>query len=574
MAGFMHRWMFNNLVTMLLILLSTIPGYGLATSTQKRVRGHTAAVADGPPVDVYYVTRMADKFAAYTAKHKKAMETLHEKEQQRLEEAIEHAPTEKDKSLLETTASVNEMSRLEAVNALDQMETFVNTLKQAMGARGSVMSCHQLTCGTHGYCTQSMLNGATCVCKDGYEGDGFLCGPRRTQAPHVLLTRSAGAAPGQVADAHVIALPGNKLAVVYRDISDRQRGYMMLGHSSPEGTEWSAPMLFSGESQAYAPMLVALPSGSFAIVFRDQNRGGTGMLLSGTLPPANSSKAVSFSSVRIFAKHLAQATALLPMAGSQFVVFYSEHVLKDSRATGMYGAAVLAEAKANNDVPELLGKHRFALGAVTRLTAMPLSPSSFILAYRGGEQENGRSSEASCIFGQLKSSELVFSPHRLEVDPDHTQIWARSLQLVQSDTFTYTYFSGGEQATKQAIVKVDPVSHRLRVVHGPQVIAQGFTSFLNGVSTFPGAPSKADQPQGPHNIATFMQGGADVPGHAHVCTVEPSTSLPSNCEAMTWSNFTVTSMSSTAINDGRVVMVFTDVQGTPYYQLLGMQRDF
>eukprot|EP00971_Amphidinium_carterae_P108816 2154637-Amphidinium_carterae.1 len=28
----------------------------------------------------------------------------------------------------------------------------------------------------------------------------------------------------QVADAHVIALPGNKLAVVYRDISDRQRG--------------------------------------------------------------------------------------------------------------------------------------------------------------------------------------------------------------------------------------------------------------------------------------------------------------------------------------------------------------
>eukprot|EP00971_Amphidinium_carterae_P097023 1920593-Amphidinium_carterae.1 len=29
-----------------------------------------------------------------------------------------------------------------------------------------------------------------------------------------------------------------------------------------------------------------------------------------------------------------EATALLPMAGSQFVVFYSEHVLKDSRATG------------------------------------------------------------------------------------------------------------------------------------------------------------------------------------------------------------------------------------------------
>jgi len=561
---------------MLLILLSTIPGYCLASSTQKRVRGHNTAVADGPPVDVYYVTRMADKFAAYTAKHKQAMETLHEKEQQRLEEAIEHAPTDKDKSLLETTASVNEMSRLEAVNALDQMENFVNTLKQAMGARGSVMSCSQLTCGTHGFCTQSMLNGATCMCKDGYEGDGFLCGPRRTQAPHLLSARGATGLPSQVADAHVTALAGNKLAVVFRDISDRQRGYLLLGHAAPERTEWSGPLLFSGESQAFSPMLVALPSGSFAIVFRDQNRGGTGMLLSGQVPQAiNASEAVVFSPVRIFAKHLAQATALLPMAGSQFVVFYSEHVLKDTKVSGMYGSAVLAEVKSDTDAPDLLGKHRFAIGAVTRLTAIPLSPSSFVLGYRGGEQENGRSSEASCIFGQLKSAELVFSPHRLEVDPEHTQLWARSLQQLQPDTFTYTYFSGGEQVTKQAIVKVDPMSHRLRVVHGPQVIAQGFTSFLSGVSTLPLTPTpKADEPQRPHNVATFMQGGTGVPGHAHVCTVAPSTSLPSNCEAMTWANFTVTSMSSTALDDGRVVMVFTDVQGTPYYQLLGMDKNF
>merc|ERR1712050_548506 len=113
-----------------------------------------------------------------------------------------------------------------------------------------------------------------------------------------------------------------------------------------------------------------------------------------------------------------------------------------------------------------------------------LSPVSFVMAYRHGEEDSGTElTEASCMVGKMVGPELMFSAHSLSLEPEQVNIWARSVAPIRDNTFSYTYHSGDEVVTKQAILQVDPTTLQVSVLQNPTVIGHGFTPYVGTVST-------------------------------------------------------------------------------------------
>jgi len=538
-------------------------------------------------VDVYYVTRMIDRFESFTQKHHSLADQFHTSEQERLEAAILQAAEVTDKSLLEVTATSNEESRLEAQNALNEMQNFISTLKQAMGARGGTSTCLDLTCGLRAYCDFSEVVGARCVCDAGYQGDGFVCNPPTVLSPTSLFQvpipgiGQRSEAP-QVADLSIASLGNGKwLAAVYRDIGNFQRGYVMVGKVHQGGATWSHPQGFSGESQAYGAQIKELngASGRLALAYRDSNRGGSGILLGAALDPTTLE--VILGAPKIFARNQARAIALLALPRGHVAVLFpetvvssSKNVVAASREVSMHGAALLAKMDPSGAAPEIIGKHRFVSGPVARLSAILLSPTTFVVAYRGGSVSTTGSSsgsnsvsaaahrtEASAIWGQLRGTELVFDPHPVTLDDGQSQLWARDLSLVQDNMFSYVYHSGNERMTKQAIVRVDPATHRMSVVHGPQVVSHGFTSLIGTV--------RASVAQQSSRTFTFFNDEGAGKAKARLCGVADS-GVTQKCRDLKWGDNMIASGSGTPVGDGRLILVSTCPKGMPYYQFVGL----
>lgn len=580
---------------------------GFTSGGRARVAQENRATATA---DVYYVTKTADKFASFSAWRRRAVDEFHYAEQARLERAIQQASRGEDKSLLEVTATFNEESRLEAQNAFNEMQNFVTTLKQSMGAVGSAASCQDLMCGTRAFCAESAAEGVRCRCEEGYEGNGFVCNPPTNPSPHTLIYSAPNQPPPQVADLDITMLPGNVVVVAYRDVNMLHRGFLMVGGAEVSRMRWGAPACFSGSSQAFGPALVGLDGvpGGLAIAYRDENRGGSGFLLGARVDQATLSL-VNLSVAKPFARHLAQGTSLVAFPQSRVAVFFAEHVLGGvaGRLSGgaMYGAALLAQVPAGGAAePQLLGKHRFEAGPVARIHATRVSPSSFVVAYRRGESavDNNaaprpmalavaghgataalidsaaptrESAEASCILGQLRGSELVFEPQPVLLEPGATQIWARSVALVQENVISYTYHSGNEQLTKQAILSADPVTRRLTVLRQPEVIGRGFTPYVGTLSTALVQGDAAQpvllQEEGPRLLTYYSHGSS---GHvqARMCKVNGA-GVPMACTDLDWPNQEVLSAAGAPVGDGRLLLVFTDVRGAPHYQLIGLLED-
>jgi hypothetical protein len=542
--------------------------------------------------DVYYVTKMADRFLSFTAKHEDAVNNFADSEQQRLASAITNAHTAHDKSLLEMTATTSEENRLEAENAFGEMRNFVTTLKQAIGAVGSATSCEDLTCGAHAHCSYDSASGARCSCKDGYQGNGFVCKTPMKFTAHALMQVTPGQPQAQIADIQVSTLQRDTIVAVYRNVRDDHRGYAMLGHVTSDEMLWRSPVLFSKESQAYNPVLVQLREGDnaqhmggIAIAFRDMNRGGDGVLLGGRIDPK--SGVLTLGSPRAFTRHQAQGMAILPVRGSRVLVFYSGHNPgKDAwQLPGgeMYGGVLLAQVHPGGAPPQVIHKARFAVGPVARISALQLSPTNFVVAYRqGAASPDAKQAEAACLMGRMHYNEVIFDSEPLLLEPEQSQIWARSMSLVGENTIAYTYYSGHQDVTKQAVIKADPVAHHLEIVHGPDVIAHGSTSLVGSVALIPDAMQVEAKTKGIrflslsehrrlHNsrLLTYLDNDGHQPARARLCSVDVQ-GKPSGCQDLNWSGREVASASAAQVSDGRFVIAFTDYMGTPYYQVVGL----
>jgi len=530
---------------------------------------------------VYYVTDVADRFADFASGHSSAADSFHLTEQGRLQTAIRNAGSRNDKAILEETAVRNEEARLEAENAFNEMQKFVTTLKEAMGAEGRAESCQFLSCGEHAYCS-STPDRAECRCMAGYEGNGFICKSPRHALEQPLFALSS--TPPRIADLHVSTLRGNHVAVVYRDVTKQHRGYLMFGLADLAGMVWKAPLPF-GNGSAFGPVLVELQGrdGGVAIAFRDTNRGGTGVLVGGACNPEQNR--LDLGPARAFARYQAQGMGIVALPESLVAVVFAEHttnrMTRTPEAGAMYGSAVLARVNTNGAAPEVISKRRFASGPVARIATSMLSPTSFVVAFRQAEDSaKGERSEASCVSARLRGGgELIFDPRPLLLEPQRGQIWSRSVSLLGEGVVAYTYHSGNEQLTKQALLAVDPRTQQLGLLRAPTVISEGFTPYVGSVSTstpfvqhLSSGQAERLRVQGPRVLAYFS-GGESITPKGRFCKPDRE-SLPNNCQDIVWANHEVTSAAGAQVGDGRLLFVSTDASQSAYYSLVGAMEPF
>jgi len=551
----------------LAILLHAVDSLGIGPLQQKQASS------------AYIVADVANRIASLPRSGRPEDEEslLQKAEVARSREAIEQAASVEDKALLEEVDEIQEEARMEAENARGVAASFASTLQQFMGAQQGAQSCRELACGGNGYCAVHGREGARCKCKAGYEGTGYVCNPATSFVERPLISAASGSAAPQVADLHVVSLRDNGVAVAFRDSSRQNRGFVVLGTAADDGMRWSAPALLSSSSSVFSPALVELEaSGSFAVVYRTEDRGGNAVIRAGRRDTANR---LQLGPPQMFARYQAQAAALLALPNQRVAVLFADHVpVKDRDGQfDHFGTSLLAEIPVMHGeplvAPKLLGKYHFAKGAVSRITAAPISSKSFAIAFRQGpgqDFENASPSrEATVSLAELWGSELVFTTQPLSLEPSREQIWARSVAGLGDGAFAYTYHSGAEQVTKQAVLRLDPSTHRLVALQEPLVLASGFTPFVSTVSTVTREAAADAAPGRGHRLFTFFGGEQGAKGQAKICAVTPG-SLPDKCQEVGTTAKEVLGVSTALLSDNRVFLLTSSARGEPYYALIGL----
>ncbi|CAK9028303.1 unnamed protein product [Durusdinium trenchii] len=479
---------------------------------------------------------------------------------------IQRAQSMQDKALLEDAYQIQEESRMEEENAQGMAASFAATLQQFSGQREGANSCTGLTCGGNGYCDESQ-EGARCRCKAGYEGTGLVCNPASAFVERPLISGSPGTKQPEVADLYVTSLRDNGVAVVFRDISRQNSGFLVIGLAQDSGMRWSAPSLLS-QSAVFGPVLAELEAPNrLAIAFRTADRGGDGVLVGARRDADNR---ITLGAPRVFAHYQAQTMALLALPQSRVVVLFSEHQPSKAASGKMehFGTSLLAEImdeRSGQMAPRVLGKYHFAQTRVSRLSAAPLSSKTFAIAYRElPDKADSPSREASVALAELWGSELVFTTKPMSLEP-REQIWARSVAGLGDGAFAYTYHSGKEEVTKQVVLRLN-AAHRLEVLQEPRVIASGFSPFVSTVST---VQRDEAQPAQGHRLFTFLGGDQGAKGRGRLCGVNEQ-GLPDHCQDVGSSEKEVLAVAATLLSDQRVFLLTSSASGVPYYTLVGL----
>merc|ERR1719321_681760 len=172
--------------------------------------------------------------------------------------------------------------------------------------------------------------------------------------------------------------------------------------------------------------------------------------------------------------------------------------------------------------------------------------------------------EAMAVYGKMESTDLVFDSNILNLEPTQSRVWSRGIALLGKDwtspgadpTIGYAYQVGATHQTKLAIITVNPEptkeKPRWKVTQAPFLIQTGETPYLSVLSV----PYLLREP---HSAVFFKNGThSDV----RVCTVKPTIS---HCETFMWLQQEVTSLSTVRLGTGRVLAVFSNKAGIPYY---------
>lgn len=525
--------------------------------------------------NVYLVAELLDKTKLYANQHTTEasmfMEKRHDSESLRLTAAEQLATAAGDKLAIENTIKANEEDREEARTATQALLSMYYSLKGGLGAEGGAPSCEYLQCGEHASCVMRGVGvpQAFCQCKMCYEGNGYSCRPSsctptRYGTAMPLLTHAGMSHQPEMAEVQVQAFSTNYLAVVYRDANAGNRGFFMLVHPAEEDVTLGKPLPFSGDKQAFGSSLALLNNNRVVIAFRDENRAAIGFLTTGQVD--STKLEATFGEPQAFARQMAQHMVLIPLPTSRVVCLYAEEILDaEGKLENGFGGAMLVQVLQTGTL-SVLGKYRFAEKPVARLAATSLTPTSFVVGYRAVPVDSsvaGKSEELSAQWMEMKGGELVMDPHVLTLEPDRSDMWARDLSLVSANLFAYSYQSGGEEKTKQAIIRVDPNTHHMTVVSGPKVINSGSTPYVQSISTPYGA--------GAAHTFTFFE-SATKSSLAEVCRVAGNGDTAA-CKELKWADHRAVVVSAAKLMDGRLAFVFADSKGIPHYQLLGAPAD-
>lgn len=511
------------------------------------------------PTDVYYVVKLLDKLKVFSQNETAMIDARHTTEVERLQSAIAIAPNASDKAALQETLHREDEALVDAKTAKTLMMKMYYTLKEAMGSKSGAPSCQDLQCSKYGICT---ANGRyhECKCQKGYEGDGITCRPKMYFSAVQMPWKLDAATTPVIKEIALVGLPGAHIAVAMRDAGQADKGFIMVGKAGIGDVIWGAPKQFS-EQSAYGITLAAFPSGQVVISYRNVPQNGYAYttavdprLHSGNLNVTTLGKPVKFAIMQN------QVNPAITLPGSMTAIFFNDlmKVSADAKAQA-YGSVMLARVFPDCSF-ELRGRYRFTNMPVENLAVTLLTPSSFVIGYRGlplGGVEPGQGSkELSVVWGEVKDSEFVVQPHPLVMEPGMANFKERDLSLVNQGMVAYSYWSDSEKLTKMSILKVDPVTHNLAEASPAVTLEPGSTPFIHSVSLPYGSES-------PHTL-TYLQAAG---GHstASVCRVTLE-GRAEGCKDVDWSGQGVSDAKAVTLWDGRLVFVFADKNNLPFYQ--------
>ena len=213
-----------------------------------------------------------------------------------------------------------------------------------------------------------------------------------------------------------------------------------------------------------------------------------------------------------------------------------------------------------------LGTFHFLEYAATRLTAKLLTPTSFIIGYRGTKAVDEMDpdivhrQEASAMYGELVATELSFDPNPIDLEPETTNIWDRGLSLLGPNTFGYAYETGKDQATHLAVIHAD-ADHQMKVMSRTK-LSEGFSPFVRMVDV----PYSIDDP---HTLTYFQRDKKNI---ASICALNMTGGNLTDCEETVWMDRELSSVASTSLGNGRTLFAFADKDGIPYYHVIGLSQ--
>lgn len=538
-------------------------------------RSPPAALQVGPPTsseNMVYLLRTLRRFQTFSGQGRTGLESRHAAEEQRLRDAITQTSDEGVREALTQSLASNQRSLTETARIYSSMSNFSESLMDLLSAATSKgYGCERMACGHHASCTDT-TRGPECVCNEGFVGLGGDCRAPPEFLPRRLLSEGSGPAT-QVADVHVAVFEQNKIAVVFRDLTNANTGHLLVGSVRETGTvDLSPPELFTSPGgKAFAPVVVGTSDRRLAVAWRDEQRQGTCWLRGATMGASGvrgADMALSWGEPVNFCSGQAHKMSLLAFPDNRIVVLFSDRTRGTERAaSASFGNSLLAQVGAGGGIATS-GLFRFSDHPVCRLEVTKITPTSFILAARAGKAVDdldpsiSTRQEAMAMYGEVVDNNLVFDPNPVNIEPQQAQIWSRGVSLIAPNTFAYAYQDGTDMKMKMAVVEVDAVSHRMKMVAAPVVVRDGFSPYVSMLSV----PYTAADP---HTLVYYDSGNSSM---VNLCSWSTEHKRLGRCEDFPWLTERLTAVSGVHLGGGKSLMVFTPESGVPYYGVFGLSK--
>eukprot|EP00930_Biecheleria_cincta_P084648 TRINITY_DN740_c0_g1_i1.p1 TRINITY_DN740_c0_g1~~TRINITY_DN740_c0_g1_i1.p1 ORF type:complete len:582 (+),score=125.25 TRINITY_DN740_c0_g1_i1:179-1924(+) len=515
-----------------------------------------------------FLAKTLQKFERFAESAEKSVQTRHEHESERLKEALARATDPNVRAALQETVAANKESLKETEGIYSNMAEFSKQMNSLLkSATKTGYGCSQISCGLHASCTDTM-EGALCLCDEGYIGQGKDCRAPADMMPHLLVTEGRAV---KAADMHVTVFDGNKIAVVYRDQNKNDAGALVVGTVQQTGlADLSPPEFFTGvDGKAFSPVVAGTDGGRLAVAWRDDDKMGTCRLRAAALGVSGirgAEMALTWGETVDFCNKQAHKMSVMGFEKNRVMVVYADKA--KTLLAEPFGNSILAEIGRLGNI-SLLGNYRFSDHAVARLETTKIGGDRFVLAARAAkavddmDPQVSTSQEAMAVYGELVGDDLVFDPNPVNLEPERGQIWARGISMIAKNTFAYAYQDAASMQIKMAVLEVDPESHRMQVVQTPSVITQGFSPYVSMISV---PYTETD----PHSLICYQ--GSDNTGLVNLCAWDTQLRKLRKCEDVTWLSEKMSTTSGASFGGGKSLMVFASESGVPYYTVFGLSK--
>jgi len=546
----------------------------LAAGLQQEVAaGHASVVQAGDATaaeNLEFLEKTLKRFQSFAETAQQSVRSRHIAEEQRLQEAIMTSNDATVKTVLQQTVEGNNQSLMETEGIYQNIVKFSKSIMAVLDSTTKAgVGCNDISCGLHASCTDSM-EGASCVCDEGYIGQGKDCRAPPEFMPHRLVQEGAAV---KAADLHVDTFGDNKIVIVFRDATKGDAGLLVVGKVFESGlAQLSPPEFFTKVGMRAFQPVVTGSDRNLAIAWRDENLLGTCRMRAAELGASGirgAEMALTWGEPVDFCSQQAHKMSILPLEKNRVMVLYSDKAKEHQYAEiNSFGNSILAEIGDLGSL-KVLGNFRFTESSVTRLEATKVGANGFVLAARASpavDEMNPQittSQEAMVMYGEMVGDDLVFDPNVVNLEPSTGDLWARGVSLIAPNTIAYAYQDAKNMLVKMAVISIEPDTHRLKVVQTPETIKKGFSPYVSMLSV---PYTESD----PHSLIYYE--GHEGSGLVNLCAWDAKFERLQNCEDFTWLSEKISSVSGTALGGGKSFMVFTSESGTPFYSIFGLSK--